>query len=206
MNVKSLRVLSCTALLAITACGDNGTEVALGDLTETEAAALAEVVSATVFASASGVPTGAQAAGPQGAPVHYAAGVSGEFPCPLGGTVTMVGEAEFNGDDETGEGEVSLTVTQAHNDCVAESESGILFTLNGAPQISAELLLQVSEDALSLDGAYSGGVDWATDGREGTCPVDIEFDISFGVSSETGSATMAGTVCGLSISRSLNVG
>ncbi len=205
MNVKSLRIFSCTALLAVTACGDSATDV-LGDLTEAEAAALAEVIAGTVFASAGDLPGGGMQGAPSRAPFSGESSIDAVAPCEFGGTVNVSGTLSYAGDDETEEVQADLTIVQVHNNCVAESQDGVRFTLNGAPQIAAGLTLVVSENVLSMDGGYSGAIDWATDGRDGRCSISIEFAIDVSGATESGSASMSGSVCGVNISHSLSVG
>jgi hypothetical protein len=203
MDVKSLRIVACAAVLGVAACGESATDV-LGDLTQAEAAALAEVVGATLLTSAVEVPTEDPEGGPAAAPFSGSGSIDAEAPCALGGTVSVSGTLSYEGDDETGEVEADLAVTQVHHGCVAESQDGTRFTLTGAPQIAATLSLLVSENTLSMTGSYAGAVGWETDGREGTCSIDIEFSID--MSGESGAASMSGSVCGADVSHSLNVG
>lgn len=206
MNSKIVRVLSCAAVLAVAACDDSATDV-LGDLTEAEAEALAEVVGATVLNGAMGSQNTGAATGPQAVVQTYSETVSGTFPCELGGSVGVDGTLNATMDDQTGAGTIDFALTQVHDGCVAESQDGIRFTLDGAPSVSAVLAMEFSEQAgtLAFGGSYTGAVDWATDGRDGTCSIDVEFTADLDGAMETGSASMSGTVCGVSFSKSLTI-
>lgn len=200
--MNRIRGAALAMLVATAACGDSATEV-VGDLSQAEAEALAEVVGATVFSSTSAVP-GAQGA-PARTPISGSESVSATVPCELGGTVAVDGSLEYSGDTDT---EVNATfgVTQVHNGCVAESQDGIRFTLDGAPDVTANVSLSVSESALSLEGTYGGAVDWSTDGREGTCSLDVTLSVDMSGTAESGSASMSGTVCGVTFQKSVTVG
>lgn len=195
------RGVALAMLVAVAAC-DSATEV-VGDLSQAEAEALAEVVGATVFSSTSEVPEGQGA--PARAPISGSESVSATVPCELGGTVAVTGNMEYSGDTET-HVDATFGITQVHDGCVAESQEGIRFTLDGAPNVTADVSLSVSENELSLEGTYGGAVDWSTDGRQGTCSLDISISVDLSGTAETGSASMSGTVCGVSFQKSLTVG
>ena len=204
MNRMHVKGGALALLLAVAACGDSATDV-VGDLTEAEAAALAEVIAGTVVSTweAEGAaPTAAR--GPALATFNQQ--VSLEAPCEFGGTVAIDGEFDIVTNDVTEELEsLEYTVTQAHAGCVAEAQDGTRFTLDGAPNVTANLLVLAEGDAVTMDGSYAGAVEWATDGKSGTCTLSVEFSLDLNVVAETGSATMAGTVCGMNFSNSVNV-
>lgn len=204
MNRMFVRNGALALLLATAACGDNATDV-VGDLTQAEAEALAEVVAGTVVSTWEGEGAATTAArGPALATFNQQLSV--EAPCEFGGSVAIDGEIDLVTDDDTGEMEsLEYTVTQAHTACVAESQDGVRFTLTGAPNVTANLLVLSEGDLLGMDGSYSGAVDWSTDGKEGTCTLSVEFSMDIDVAAETGSATMSGTVCGMSFSNSVDV-
>ena len=204
MNRMHVRGGALALLLATAACGDSATDV-MGDLTEAEAAALAEVVAGTVVSTVEANGAAATAArGPALATINQQ--VSFEAPCELGGTVAIDGALDLVTNDETEELEsLEYSVTQAHDGCVTESQDGTTFTLDGAPNVTANLVVLAEGEAVSMDGSYSGAVDWATDGKSGTCTLSVEFSLDLNLGSDTGSAMMSGTVCGMSFSNSVNV-
>jgi hypothetical protein len=204
MNRMHVRGGALALLLSLAACGDSATDV-VGNLTEAEAEALAEVVAGTVVSTwETGGASATAARSPALATFNQQ--VSLDAPCEFGGTVAINGEIDIVTNDETEELEsLEYTVTQAHAGCVAESQDGIRFTLDGAPNVTANLVVLAEGDAVAMNGSYSGAVDWATDGKAGTCTLSVEFSLDLNVVAETGSATMAGTVCGMSFSNSVSV-
>jgi len=54
-------------------------------------------------------------------------------------------------------------------------------------------------------GSIEGTIDWETDGREGSCTVQMEFS-GRDEADVTKTAQMTGTVCGFSISQSVSIG
>jgi len=204
MNRMFVRNGGLALLLTAAACGDSATDV-VGDLTQAEAEALAEVVTGTVMSTWESEGAAATVArGPALATFNQQ--LSLEAPCEFGGSVAIDGEIDVVTNDETEELEsLEYTVTQAHAGCVAESEDGLRFTLDGAPNVTANLLVLAEGDLIGMDGSYSGAVDWSTDGKEGTCTLSVEFSMDLNVGAQTGSATMSGTVCGISFSNSVNV-
>ncbi|MEX2473192.1 MAG: hypothetical protein WEA34_13475 [Gemmatimonadota bacterium] len=203
MNRIHVRGVALAMLVAVTACGDSATEV-VGDLSQAEAEALAEVVGSTVFSSTTSEMPGAQGA-PARTPISGSESVSATVPCELGGTVGVDGSLEYSGDTET---VINATfgLTQVHNGCVAESQDGIRFTLDGAPDVTSNVSMTVGENELSMEGTYGGAVDWSTDGREGTCSLDVSLSVDMSGMAESGSVSMSGTVCGVTFQRSVTVG
>ena len=188
------RILSVIAAGAFGACGDStGLDV---DLSEAEAAALAEAVMQVAISATNGPSAVASVSGPQAAPYSSEANVSFTADCLLGGTVLVNGTLEVSGDDETGEGRVALSVSHDHAGCVVESENGVVFTFDGAPKLELALVLESDgEGELGWSGTIAGAVDWATDEREGRCTVALAFN---GLVSEAESAievAVEGAVC-----------
>ena len=131
----------------------------MGDLSQAEAEALAEVVGAQVINGAFGASQrGSAAAGPAAATVNYEESVSYVAECELGGTVDVAADYEGQMDDETGEGTLSFTMTQIHDGCMGESDNGTIFTFDGAPSVTAQLDMEVGEEMFSFDGSYDGAV------------------------------------------------
>lgn len=207
MNVKSLRILSLAAAATLAACGDDGTGPE-ADLSQAEAVALAEIIASSAFMGAGYVPTDGTAAG---APARTPWTVDDELiaeslPCEFGGTVSVEGSLTAEGDDEEGWAEAELSLTQTHDGCGAAAQDGTRFTLSGAPNVTANFSVSVSEESISLDGGYGGALEWETDGRSGKCTIDFDIAIDVNAGAETASVDMGGTVCGISVSRSVTVG
>jgi hypothetical protein len=188
-------------LLAVAACGDDDpTDLIEGDeLTQAEAEALAEVVAGTLFA------TYGQGALAAPARASGTLEVEDNFPCEFGGSVDVIGDLTFDIDDETGDGTITFDVTQDHIDCGAESEEGIRFVLNGAPDITSTFTIVQDGNLLSFSGGYDGAVGFETEDKEGTCSLDVDFSLQGNVATETGTATLNGRVCGITFSHNLTL-
>jgi hypothetical protein len=120
--------------------------------------------------------------------------------------VSVDADLEGQMDDETGEGTLSFMLTQIHEGCVGEADDGTVFTLDGAPSVTAQLDMEVAEEMLAFDGSFMGAVDWtAADQREGTCTIDVTFSMDVNAGMQSGSTTMQGSVCGIDFSKSLSI-
>jgi len=194
------RAVGLAVLLTLAACGDDDpTDIIEGDpLTEAEAAALAEVVAGTLFAS---YEQGLQAP----ARVTGTLSVDDTYPCEFGGSVDVDGNLAFNINDQTGDGTINFDVTQDHNDCSVMSEDDILFTLNGAPNVTSNFTIVTEGDFLSFTGGYDGAVAFETEDKSGTCSLEVDFSLQGNVATETGSATLNGRVCGITFSHDLTL-
>lgn len=190
-------------LVALAACGDDDDPTGVtGDaLNGDEVAALAEVVAGTMFSTFEQTPEPPQAPGPALATGSFSLNTS--LPCELGGVVAVSGTLLFDIDDETGDGTLDYTVTQDHQDCVAEAEDGMRFTLNGAPNVSADFVATLEGTGLTFAGGYVGAVSWVTGARSGTCSMDVDFSLTGDVEAETGTASISGTVCGVNFTHTL---
>lgn len=115
-------------------------------------------------------------------------------PCPLGGSVTVTTALTVNGDPEAPTG-ISLRSALRHEACV----TGI-FTLDGAPALTFALELSVSAlPALAATGTATGSVRWSTtDGRNGTCALDLDISAEdLSVQAVGGPmVTLTGRACG----------
>ena len=202
MNRINGRLLPVALALVVGACSDDPTDIIEGDpLTEAEVAALAEVVAGTLFSTWEGT------AGPAPAPARASGTlqINDEFPCEFGGSVAVAGSFAFDVDDETGDGTVDFEVTTVHSDCQAESDAGVDFTLNGAPNITASFSVVSDGDLFSFSGGYVGAVAWETGDKSGTCSIDVDFSLTGNLAAETGSASLTGRVCGVTFEHSLTL-
>lgn len=196
------RGLTLALAVALGACSDDPTDLVEGDpLTEAEAAALAEVVAGTLFSTWEGT------SGPAAAPARASGTfpVDDVFPCESGGSVAVSGSLSFDVDDQTGDGTLDFSVTSVHSDCAGQSEEGIAFTLNGAPDITATFSAVSEGDAIDFSGGYDGAIAWETGEKSGTCSVDVDFSFTGNLATETGSASLAGRVCDITFSQTLEL-
>lgn len=203
MKRKSVRYGLLVACVALGACGE--TDLVMSELSELEAQDLAGAV---MFATFNSTPESAPApaGGPQMAPYEYQSAIDTEVACPLGGVVGVMADVLVVGDTESEAGSLDFSMTHVHDGCVVQSENDRLFTLWGAPSMALDLLVENNgQGVVEWGGSVTGAIDWATDGRMGTCEVALEF--SARVEGDTAfDAEMAGAVCGFNVSRSLTVG
>ena len=188
-----MRFILAGLALALVACGDdNGPTEPAGDpLTADEAVALVEV--------ALGQSLGMVQDFEEMVGSGTSSSVQLTSPCSMGGTVAVNGEASLTpGDPQSGGLAVSLSVTSVHTDCVERhAETGLVFTLNGAPNLVANIELSASELMFELRGALDGTVRWAVDeGRSGSCLIDLDLAAAI----FEGTSSLTGQACGAQIS------
>ncbi|MDZ7778559.1 MAG: hypothetical protein U5R14_01305 [Gemmatimonadota bacterium] len=201
MNRMHVRGVGLALLVAVGACGDSATDVVTDELSEAEAAALAEVMSENVFATWQ-QDQGQAAMAPSLA--TFERSVQLEASCELSGSVSVSGDVVMETSETSEDVTIDYTVTQVHQSCVGESEDGVRFTLDGAPDVTANFTVEAGEDLVTLDGGYAGSVDWSTDDKQGTCSVDVTFTAEVSQAGQSGSVTMSGSVCGVSFSDSVS--
>jgi hypothetical protein len=202
MKHRLVHTFSLLAALGVAACGDDG-PVATGDqLSETEIQALSSLILSSGFESTTSLPAVAAAVadGPQAAPFTYTGTVDATTPCSLGGSVHISGTAMVDGDDETLEYRVTYDVDQAHDGCVELAETGQQFDLTSslAMDVLADIAGAAGSESLYLEGEVLGTVNWKSEGREGGCPVTLNYEAQ--LTTGTISVTASGEVCESSFS------
>lgn len=188
-------VLACLLVLPLAVCGDSGTEPEPDAMTQEEFEAFVEVLVVLSELDYEGIGSTASAAA--SAPVPQTFPVVDDFPCPEGGSIHLDGSVTV--DEETGFFGVSATET--HQACRATApSSGLLFELNGAPNLSIEAQLQVSETEFSFSASQNGGIQWETGESSGTCTIDLDIALTFTEETETDpDVSVEGTVCGRAV-------
>lgn len=202
---SSISMLLAAALL--TACGDSTSLV--GELTEAEAGDLAAALFTTAFLGASAAPSGPSPApaGPQAAPYMFTRQAQFTVQCAHGGSVDVEASLEGEGDTETGAGRIDYSMTQVHRECQVTTERGVVFTLDGAPDVTAELVAENDgQGNLSLSGSVEGRIEWATDRRGGVCEIVITFTGTVNDAEQTAEFGVSGVVCRVSIQQSGAIG
>jgi hypothetical protein len=204
MRKKSSGFICLTAAVALTvgACSDDPTGVNSGDpLTagEIEAlmAAFSSALDSTGVAAQRVATSGLDgAAAAQGAvPINQSFDVSA--PCESG-TIQVSGSLNGTIDDQTFDMDVTMEVSWDPSGCMV-SNSTTTFTVDGAPQIDLVLDMTSTSDALTMSGTETGGFSFtSSDGRVGSCALDVTFSIVTDNAGINGSAT--GTICGLDAS------
>lgn len=210
-----LVVLALVSIFSAVACGgDDGVGIEGDSLSQAEAEALAQIVMSQGF-STTPDPTGA----PQVASRSVSfdpIGISDEItvenlPCPNGGTYSADGSYSGTVDPDAETLDITYTFVHSHSQCAVPSEeAGVIFTLDGNPNITHRYDIVVDGgSSVELTGGIEGGLDWSTDDeRSGTCPINIDTAVSgFALDGETGSISVdvSGLVCGVEFSRSISV-
>ena len=197
MKRHTLLLLTLVATLSVAACGAS---TAVADtLSDAEANELANALMATTFGSVTGTNAPAATA-PAAASVSGSTQVDLTVSCPGGGGIAVHATLAYDVDSQTNAGTVDYSMTQAHAGCVVTSDGGVTFTLDGAPNVSVDLLAE--SDGLgssSFFGSLDGAVDWSTDGRHGRCSISVEFSGSQNTELQTGEFSLSGSVCQVSI-------
>ena len=207
MNRKIVRLVALVACVGFAACGDS-TDLVMDELSELEAQELASALMMATFTSAGALPQQPSAApgGPQTAPAEYSFEFEGSVDCALGGSVGVVATLAVVGDTESEAGTVAYSMTQVHDACGVMSETEREFTLWGAPNMVLDFTVANNGQGVVEWGGYvEGAIEWVTEGRTGTCELDLEFS-----GREEGDAAMAadlaGSVCGFQVVHELDIG
>jgi hypothetical protein len=204
-TLAALTLLVCS--ITMTACDDDPAGLNSGDLSDAEAAAIAEFLLSSTFDGALATldsPFG----GPQPVPFSFETQADGEVACPLGGSIAFSATILLEGDTEIEGGSISISTTQVHDACKAEQEgTGIEFTLTGKPNIVTTFEASVDPaGAMGIHGSMDGTVAWESGDRGGDCVIGLSYTGSGDETTGTATASVSGAVCGVSVSRELEVG
>ena len=204
--MRAARLFTLLAMVGLAACGES-TDV-LGDLTEGEASELAAAVFMTVLASAEEAPDGPPpAAGPQAAPYTYTRDAEFAVECGLGGSVDVSASLDVEGDTQSEAGRIEYTMTQVHHGCRVASRNDVVFTLDGAPGLTVELVAENDgQGNAAFVGSLVGELAWETEGRGGRCEIALEFSGAINETAQTAEFGVAGSVCRASIQAGGSVG
>ncbi len=176
---RASRFLSALAIIGVfTACSDSGG--ASGDaLTTAELSELTGTLMEPMF----NLLFGPDLAAPM-IPRAASAPVSDNIECDEGGSLSISGDIS---DTEDGGGTVDLTETI--NSC-GEAYGEVVFTMVGDPNITMTGSGDDTSGSLSINGGFTYT---ATDGREGSCGVDVDATI-------TGTTiSFSGSICGVDV-------
>lgn len=165
------------------------------ELTDAEAAELAEVILFATFNSTSVLP--ARPASPPGA--AWGLEFEAEVRCPAGGKVAMAASLVVL---ET-EDRAAYELVQIHDDCSAQPVDR-RFSVAGAPRVVADLVVRHGADAVAWEGTTEGEIEWRTAEGVGRCA----FQLSFQGEHPEGAAAVAildGSMCGHVIDHSMTI-
>ncbi len=189
------------SVLAVSACSDDGpTGTDSGDqLTDEEIQALFNTF-ATAFSSL-GVAGAAAGAPPARATISISQSFDVDAPCPAGGTIDTSGSVSGSIDDETFASDLSFILTFNPMGCAVTTASGSV-TIDGDPSIQLIIDSVTSEGLISLSGSQVGGIRFtSSDGRSGSCALNVDFTSSVNLMSQAVTTTTTGTVCGVNADR-----
>ncbi len=199
---RLLTIFTVGALFA--ACGGDPTGTNSGDeLADDEIQALFNELAASFAVIDAGAPAlslwaGAPYAAPQAAPVPLNASFSQSVGCESG-TISIDGSVDGQIDDETFEGSMSMDFTWDFHSCAITTSGGTTITVDGAPQIDFAGDFTFGQTEFSASGTETGGFSFtASDGRAGSCAIDLSFESSVNTGTNTVSNSVSGTVCGRS--------
>lgn len=195
--------------LGLAACG--GSFTSSGDpLDTTEAQDLAASLVEGGFAGF-GTVAGAPGRPPAAPAISGTSTIDYTGPCDGGGTVKLAGSMTANVNQTTNSGTIDFNYTFAPSGCQVTTAGGKTFTITSDPNLKVEGNFSFSSGTTStFQGSlgYNGKFNWtSSDGRAGACGVDLtaNYNFSFSSTASSGSATLSGTVCGVSVSRTVNV-
>ena len=199
MHKLSAKFIGLTTALALTvvACGDGDiTGVDSGDqLTSAEVAAVLASLGSSLSeagVSAAGAPAWGA---PAQAPISINESVDVSIPC-VSGNFDVSASLSGSFDSETFVSDITMNVSWEPNACEVTDGTNT-FILDGAPRVDLVLDMTTTQDALTMSGTETGGFTFtSSDGRTGSCAIDVTFSIETTASSVD--ATVTGTICGLS--------
>ena len=119
----------------------------------------------------------------------------------MGGSVDVDGTFGWDLDDGTWISSIAIDSHTTHRGCKARApSSGAEFELNGNPRMTTQFAVQISEMGIlmSVSGTEAGAIRWKTDGKSGTCAIDLDYTISDAGSAEP-AVSVEGTICGRAV-------
>ena len=136
----------------------------------------------------------APAAAPALTPIDVSESFDVSVPCESG-TLKVSGSIDGTIDNETFATDLTTTVRWEPNACVVNNET-TTFTVDGAPRVDLVLDLTTTDESVTVSGTETGGFSFtSSDGRTGSCALDVSFSI---VTTGTSvNANVSGAICGL---------
>ena len=204
-SFKSVARLSA-GLLLMAACSGDPTGTNAGDpLTSAEIQALFNELGAS-FSQINAVPALAlQGDAPAwaalqsgGVPVSVNVDVNQTVPCEQG-TISINGSVDGSIDSETFLGSVTMDFSWGFNGCLVSTETTGVTLSGDDPSIAVHAVFTFGANEFTTTGTEVGGFSYTvSDGRSGSCAIDISFETSVNTETNAISATVSGSVCGQS--------
>jgi hypothetical protein len=204
MRVRTFTKFSTIALL-LAACSGDPTGVNSGDeLSDAEIQALLNELAASLNEVNVGVPAlnNRRMDTPMpvllsSTPIGVDAGFNQSVPCESG-SLSLAGNVKGQIDDETFLGSLNMNFTWDFNACAVTLED-VTVTVDGAPEIRFDGDYTFGENEFSLAGTEKGGFSFTiSDGREGSCAIDVAFSSTVNTDAGTLEASTSGEICGRS--------
>ncbi len=120
--------------------------------------------------------------------------------CAAGGMMTLTGQRTVTADRETLT--LDLAATKSYADCPVETRQNVVISRTGAIGVRAHRSLVGGAPSGLQTQSHQGSFAWtASDGRQGTCTVDLRAEFN----PATRTHTVKGTLCGrtIDVSRTL---
>jgi hypothetical protein len=201
LTIKTCRApLLAGVTLLLMSCGDPTGTTSGDELSDAEVQAILSELAGSLGGIA-GVPALARhAPDPLGALLQVrAVPVKADFdetaPCQEG-NIGIKGSVDGDVDQEAQTGSFSFRVTWTINDCVVTVQETD-FTVNDDPPIVFDADFTLDENSLYTKGTEKGGFRFTgSDGRQGTCGINMSFEISVTLSGGAATSKTSGTVCG----------
>ena len=118
-------------------------------------------------------------------------------PCQSGGTISFDGSMNGDVDDQTGQGSIDVDFNWGLNNCAVPSQNQTI-TLQGDPSIRFQASFTLGSDTFAWDGSQTGGFSYSiSDGRAGSCAIDLTFTSTINTTTGAASGGYNGTICGV---------
>ena len=198
-NAARRSTLPCLfAALSLAACGDGPAALEGDALSQAEIQAVLSTLNGT-FSSISTQPTHAASTAPALAPTVVDQSFDTSVACPHGGSIGARGTLIGTFDDETLASDLQFEITFAPAECVvATPETHI--TVGGSIDYLLDMVL--NDTLIDMSGWERGRISYtASDGRSGSCLIDITFSTTVDQSSSQVEQSVSGTICGMPASQ-----
>lgn len=118
-------------------------------------------------------------------------------PCPVSGTISVVGSATGSSDPVAHNLTLTTSVTRTEAACALNTQHGVV-TLNGNPNVAMTNFINIvaGKPVGPQTQTHKGSFTWARGTQSGTCNVDVTstFDAT------AGTITVSGSMCGRTVS------
>lgn len=195
MRSRTSCFMAFVLIIGAAGCGDDPTGATGDPLTSQESRSLAYAILFASFGFLGELPVEESSA-------HVAAGLAADAvdftfaetsPCPLGGTIELSGRVVGSSEPENGTWSLDYTGTMDYARCGVEGTMNN-FVLDGDPDVDVAISLRYVEFMPSGTQtlSYDGGIAWETEGKSGTCTLDLTM--SWTADGQT--STVDGSICG----------